>query len=227
VWERNGVQFYPGQRTEKMLSEHRWDFEQAHYLPMSAESTLPRPTSIYGATKLAQENMLASWCNSFGVQMKTTRLQNVYGAGQSLYNSSTGIVTLFARMARKHKSIPVYEDGNIVRDFIYIDDIARGIARVLESEAATGKTIDLGTGVPTTIMEAAGEISQIYGAPYPHITGQYRNGDVRAAVCDVSATESLIGWRAAVDLHEGLGRLCAWVDKKLDAEEHITDFKDR
>ena len=55
------------------------------------------------------------------------RLQNVYGPGQSLTNSYTGIVALFARLAREQRTLEVYEDGRIVRDFVYIDDVVEAL----------------------------------------------------------------------------------------------------
>ena len=81
------------------------------------------------ATKLAQEHILAVWCRANDAALTTLRLQNVYGPGQSLTNSYTGIVTLFSQMARAGRAIPLYEDGQVTRDFVYISDVAAAFER--------------------------------------------------------------------------------------------------
>lgn len=70
-------------------------------LPSRADRTEPRPTSVYGATKLAQEHVLRAWSLATKTPLSILRLQNVYGPGQSLTNSYTGIVALFSRLARE------------------------------------------------------------------------------------------------------------------------------
>ena len=72
--------------------------------------------------------MCSAWAAATGTPLSVLRLQNVYGPGQSLTNSYTGIVTLFARVASQQGRIEIYEDGRIVRDFVYIDDVARAFA---------------------------------------------------------------------------------------------------
>jgi hypothetical protein len=100
----SGEIFYPAPRGHAQLDRAEWDCapasgEAAHGVPSRAGSTAPAPTSIYGATKLAQEHILRSWCLATGADLSVLRLQNVYGPGQSLTNSYTGIVVLFTRLA--------------------------------------------------------------------------------------------------------------------------------
>lgn len=212
-WERSdGTRFYPGQRDCRQLMQAQWDFPDARYIPACAESTWPMPTSIYGATKLAQENILTSWGKSFGVQTKIARLQNVYGPGQSLVNAYTGIVVLFARQAKAGKTIHLYEDGKIIRDFVLCDDVAEAIMWMLDSDRMAGRIVDIGTGAETTLEQVAAFIAQRYHAPKPVVSGEYRNGDVRHATCDVSRARELLGFEARCGIQEGLERLCRWVD---------------
>src|SRR6185369_259747 len=95
----DGSTFRPGQRTHAQLEASQWDFAGSTALPSRADTTVPAPTSVYGATKLAQENILAAWGGSRGVPVTVQRFQNVYGPGQSLINSYTGIVSLFSQWA--------------------------------------------------------------------------------------------------------------------------------
>jgi dTDP-L-rhamnose 4-epimerase len=208
----SGALSYPGQRSSAMLEAGQWDFPGLTATPFEASRVKPTPTSVYGSTKLAQENVLTSWCLALGVDPVLLRLQNVYGPGQSLTNPYTGIVPLFARLARAGESIPVYEDGQIVRDFVFIDDVAAAVLAGLRATPDAARPWDIGSGVGTSILQLAELVASIYGAPEPRITGQYRNGDVRAASCDITASTAALGWAPQVEVVDGVRRLCAWLD---------------
>lgn len=213
----SGAEVYPGQRGAAMLESGQWDFPGLRPLPFEASRTVPHPTSVYGSTKLAQEHVLASWGSSMGVTTVVLRLQNVYGPGQSLTNPYTGIVSLFVQLARRGDVIPVYEDGLIVRDFVFIDDVATALVLALQ-ERAGERVYDVGCGEPTTILQLARLIADHYGAPEPEVNGRFRHGDVRAASGDIAATRARLGWSPAVPVEEGVVRLGAWVDELLDAQ---------
>jgi dTDP-L-rhamnose 4-epimerase len=205
---------YPGQRSRTQLEQGIWDFPGLKCLPFEATRTQPRPASIYGATKLTQEMVLSAWALSFGVEVGLLRLQNVYGPGQSLSNPYTGIVSLFARLARAGKSIPLYEDGNIIRDFVFIDDVADAVTRIATSDSIIpGAIYDVGSGEATTIRELATLIGAIYGAPPPEVNGAFRNGDVRAASGDITRTREQLGWQPQWSVERGVKALCAWIDQ--------------
>lgn len=218
VWQtRDGRRISPGQRPKEMLERAQWDFADAEALPFSAEDTPPNPTSIYGATKLAQEHIISAWALSFGAEAAILRLQNVYGAGQSLDNPYTGIVSLFSRLAKAGKSIPLYEDGLMRRDFVYISDVARALFAATHEANAVGRVHDIGLGAPSTIADLADVIARHYGAPPPHVCGKYRNGDVRHAGCKIEPSFGL-GWRPEVSMEDGVRQLCAWIDSRLAQE---------
>lgn len=218
AWRRaDGTLFLPGQRTAEILERHEWDFPGAEPVAMSAATTRPAPVSVYGATKLAQEHIITSWANSEGVEAVVLRLQNVYGPGQSLTNSYTGIMALFCRMAREGTSIPLYEDGAVRRDFVLVDDVARALLAATTVPAPGSDPIDIGSGEHQTITDAARLIARFYGAPEPHVTGQYRQGDVRHAWADVTRASEALGWTPQVSLAEGIDRLARWVDEQQSA----------
>jgi dTDP-L-rhamnose 4-epimerase len=205
---------YPGQRSLAMLESGQWDFPGLAATPFESSRVKPTPTSIYGATKLAQENILSSWCLSLGVTPVVLRLQNVYGPGQSLSNPYTGIVSLFAQLAKQGAVIPVYEDGQIIRDFVFIDDVAAALLAGLRHEQGTTDPWDIGSGESTSIQRLAELVAAVYDAPEPRVTGQFRHGDVRAASCDISASTQALSWRPQVMVAEGVARLCAWLDAR-------------
>jgi dTDP-L-rhamnose 4-epimerase len=214
----DGDRFYPGQRSHAQFESQQWDFADATPLPSSVRSTVPAPTSVYGATKLAQEYILGAWAASVGSQLTVLRLQNVYGPGQSLINSYTGIVSLFSQLAAQGKSIPIYEDGEITRDFVYIEDVVRAFEAVLNAAPSNGQSsFDIGSGVATTIHSLARVIAAYYGAPDPHITGAYRDGDVRYAATDIADTTAALGWEPRWNVEQGVDGLQRWIATQSSA----------
>lgn len=218
AWQSGTDIFYPQPRSHAQLAAGIWDPQSPNGLPAiplasSAERTEPRPTNIYAATKLAQEHILAAWASAHDTKLSVLRLQNVYGPGQSLTNSYTGIVALFARLSRENQRLEVYEDGRIVRDFVYIDDVVEGLFAAIESPAASSRCVDIGSGVPKTIHELAQQLAAICGAPEPVVIGKFRDGDVRAARCDIEPAINALGWRPKWSLEEGMCALLDWIGK--------------
>ncbi|HEU4329532.1 MAG TPA: NAD-dependent epimerase/dehydratase family protein [Lapillicoccus sp.] len=204
----------PGQRSHAMLVAGTWDFPGLTPLPAAAARVEPRPSSVYAATKLAQEHVLRAWGLAIGVPTVVLRLQNAYGAGQSLANPYTGILPLFARLAAAGEAIPVYEDGAIVRDFVHVHDVASALTTALtEVDADDAMVVDIGSGVPVTILDVAGRIAERYGAPAPVVTGRFRDGDVRYACADPTLARQVLGWEPQVGLDEGLEELGGWLDQ--------------
>lgn len=216
AWQAGSHIFYPRPRTHAQLAAAIWDpqspsGEAAVPVPSRAGKTEPRPTNIYAATKLAQEQIMAAWATAYDTNLSVLRLQNVYGPGQSLTNSYTGIVALFARLSRERIPLEVYEDGRILRDFVYIADVVEALFASLTQPAARLRCLDIGSGVPTTIHELAGEVAALCGAPEPVIVRKFRDGDVRAARCDIGPAVGELNWRPAWSLEEGLRALLAWI----------------
>ncbi|ESV65363.1 polysaccharide biosynthesis family protein [Mycobacteroides abscessus MAB_091912_2446] len=181
AWQSGAEVFYPRPRSHAQLLAGEWDPQGpagASATPLSscADRTEPRPTNIYAGTKLAQEHLLASWAAAHDTNLSVLRLQNVYGPGQSLTNSYTGIVTLFARLARTKQALEVYEDGRIVRDFVFIDDVVDALFAAVHTPATERRTLDIGSGTATTIHELAHKVADICAAPEPVVVGKFRDG---------------------------------------------------
>ena len=181
-------------------------------LASRADTTAPAPSNIYAATKLAQEHVLAAWCAGTGAALSALRLQNVYGPGQSLTNSYTGVLALFARLAAAGERIDVYEDGEILRDFVHVADVVQALtAAVTDPPRSRPRLLDVGYGQPVTIVEVARRVAEVAGAPEPAVSGRFRAGDVRAASCDISRTTEELGYVPTWPVDQGLADLVAWV----------------
>jgi dTDP-L-rhamnose 4-epimerase len=216
AWQSDANIFYPQPRSHAQLVAGVWDPQgptggPAVPLASSALRTELRPTNIYAATKLAQEQILAVWTAAHDTRLSVLRLQNVYGPGQSLTNSYTGIVALFARLAREKHALEVYEDGRIVRDFVYIDDVVEALFSAIASPATTSRYVDIGSGVPTTIHELALQLATICDAPEPVVVAKFRDGDVRAAKCEIEPATTELDWRPKCSLDEGTRALLDWI----------------
>lgn len=216
AWQCGTQTIYPRPRSHGQLLAGKWDpegpnGEQMTPLPSCAGRTEPKPTNIYAATKLAQEHVMAAWTAAHDSKLSVLRLQNVYGPGQSLTNSYTGIVALFARLAYQHRSLEIYEDGRIVRDFVFIDDVVDALFATVQNPATEPRCLDIGSGHATTIGELARRIAAMCDAPEPTVVAKFRDGDVRAASCTIEPAMSTLQWRPKWAPEDGLRVLLEWI----------------
>jgi dTDP-L-rhamnose 4-epimerase len=208
--------FYPPPRSHADLSAGRWEPRSPNGsrispLPSRADRTEPRPSNVYGATKLAQEHICTAWAAATGIGLTVLRLQNVYGPGQSLVNPYTGIVSLFAQAALAGRPIELYEDGQIVRDFVFIDDVVAVLRNAIAIRPVHRRLLDVGSGVPTTLERLARFLAEHVGAPEPYVSGRFREGDVRAACCDLASTRDELDFEPNWNLERGLVELLGWI----------------
>ncbi|MGZ8750130.1 MAG: NAD-dependent epimerase/dehydratase family protein [Pseudonocardia sp.] len=220
AWQAGDQVFYPGPRTREQLEAGRWDAAPPAGasgpvvpLPHEAAATMPVPTNIYAATKLTQEHVLQAWTEANGSALSVLRLQNVYGPGQSLTNSYTGVIAFFSRVASAGEPIDVYEDGAIVRDFVYVEDVVTALTAALKAPPSRPRTVDIGGGDVMSILDAARLVAELRGAPEPKISGRFRHGDVRAASASLDAAGRELGYRPEWSLRRGLAELFAWIDE--------------
>lgn len=212
-----GQRCYPLARGPEQLAQHDWSPKcpacgQDVTLTATREDDKLSPASIYAATKLAQEEMIRIAANSRGLGHAILRFQNVYGEGQSLQNPYTGILSIFTTRIRLGLSLPIFEDGKETRDFVHVEDIARAVLRFAETPVSGGVTVNVGYGEPTSIMQVAQLLCKVMESDIvPHVSAQYRVGDIRHNYADIAALQAATGLRPEISLQEGLERLCAWV----------------
>ena len=181
--------------------------------PIATPENAPtRPLSIYGITKLYQELATRTTCAAYGIPAVALRFQNVYGPGQSLSNPYTGVLSIWASRALNDNAIEVYEDGLESRDFVFIDDVVRSIYLALNAEGGEGRAINIGSGIPTTLLDVANMLLEALRRQVPiQISGRFRKGDIRHNFADLALARKLLGFQPQIDLRYGLSQFAEWV----------------
>ncbi len=179
------------------------------------EESKIHPSSIYGVTKQVQEQMFMITGQSAGIPTVSLRFQNVYGAGQSLSNPYTGILSIFSTRIKNGNDINIFEDGLESRDFVYIDDAVDSIILSISRDEANYQIFNVGSGVCTDVMTVANSLKKIYNSSSEIIvSGNYRIGDIRHNVADLSLIKSKVGFEPKVDFVSGMKKFTSWVNQQ-------------
>src|SRR4029077_17293978 len=154
----------PGPRAEEQLLARNWETHCPHcsreLAPVGIlEVKALIPTSIYAITKRDHEELCLVTGAAYGIPAVALRFFNVYGPGQALSNPYTGVAAIFASRLMNGRPPVIFEDGRQSRDFTHVSDIVAGILLALESDAAVGNAINLGTGRPTTVDDVAAALA--------------------------------------------------------------------
>lgn len=161
-------------------------------------------------------------CSSIAVPFVILRYQNVYGAGQSLLNPYTGILSIFSTQILSGQQINVFEDGLPSRDFINIEDTVEATFRSLKYDPANNEIINVGTGNPTTVLSVAKILVQKYGKDTEiNISGNFRIGDIRHNFADLSKMKRILNFEPQVSFEHGITDFTDWVLKQPVRENNF------
>jgi dTDP-L-rhamnose 4-epimerase len=176
------------------------------------ESSPPSPGSVYGWTKLGQEQLVSLLARATGVETAVLRLQNVFGPGQALRNPYTGVLMTFCNRALRGEGLTLYEDGEIARDFVYVDDVVSALVTAGLGKAPGRGPCNIGSGVATTVRQAGEAIVGAAGSRSTiEVGGQFRLGDIRHAVADLTRAAKELRFRPTITFAQGVSRLVEWV----------------
>jgi dTDP-L-rhamnose 4-epimerase len=186
------------------------------------ENKPPALASIYALSKLDQERMCLLVGRSYQIPVVSLRFFNVYGPRQALSNPYTGVMAIFASRLLNGNAPMIFEDGLQQRDFVSVHDIAHACRLALESPAASGEVLNIGSGHSYTIRELAERIAKVMGCEdqEPDITQHYRVGDVRHCFADIQRACSVMGYTPRVELESGLAKLVEWLEGQV-AEDRV------
>lgn len=176
------------------------------------EDSKLHPSSVYGITKQAQEQLVMTVCLSIGIAPVVLRYQNVYGPGQSLSNPYTGILSIFSNLAMRNESINVFEDGKESRDFVFIDDVIEATVLAINEDRAAGEVLNVGTGEPISVLTVAKTlVEKLGGNSQVTVSGNFRIGDIRHNYADLGKIRKLLSFSPAYSFDSGLSKFCEWV----------------
>ena len=203
-------------------------------VPFSEEDKADSPVSLYGATKKANELMAHSYSKLYGFATTGLRFFTVYGP----WGRPDMSPMLFATAISKGEPIKVFNGGDMVRDFTYVDDIVEGTIRVIDNppvvrqahqpvpepvegpSAVPFKVYNIGCSHPVKLMDFIGEIENALGVEAKKEFLPMQQGDVYQTFADCSNLESELGYHPSTTLHEGIGRFIEWFKSVYTLKEN-------
>jgi dTDP-L-rhamnose 4-epimerase len=182
--------------------------------PLPLLETHANPKNQYSIAKYSQELMAIALGKNYGIPSVALRYSIVQGPRQSFRNAYSGVLRVFTLQMLKGEPASVFEDGMQLRDYVNVDDVARANRLALESEKANYEVFNVGGGKGYTVLEFAGIVSN---TP-PNVTGEFRVGDTRHSVSDISKLQAL-GWQPTKTPHDSVREYVAWIrQQKLDKD---------
>jgi UDP-glucose 4-epimerase len=175
--------------------------------------------TMYGAAKTFNEGLLRSFHAMTGLDYVALRYFNVYGPRMDIHGLYTEVLIRWMERIEAGQPPLILGDGLQTMDFVFTEDIARANILAAESDA-TDEVFNIASGTETSLRELAEALQRAMGSDLPLEFGPPRgvNGVTRR-LADVSLADKRLGWRAEVDLEEGLRRLVAWWRAERSAED--------
>jgi nucleoside-diphosphate-sugar epimerase len=170
-----------------------------------------KPSSPYGASKLAAESFLMAYWETYGLESVSLRYFNVYGPRQS-NNEYSGVITIFINKLLKNEHPVIYGDGNQVRDFVNIQDIVQSNILAMESKNSAGEVFNIGTGQSTKIINLIEVLSRLLGKKgISYEFAPQRKGDINISLASIDKAKRLLNYNPRVNLESGLKSLVNWI----------------
>ena len=226
----SGEPYSQAARSAKQLKAHEWEMTTPEGLPLrpvaTPETKQPSLASVYALSKYDQEQMCLMVGRAYGLPTVALRFFNAYGRYQSLSNPYTGVLAIFASRLMNGKRPIIFEDGQQLRDFVSVEDVAWACRLALEVDAAQGLVFNVGSGYTVQVRDVAKKLAGILGKRIdPEITGTYRVGDIRHCFPDISLAQRILGYSPKVNLEEGMRDLAEWLDRQT-AHDRFNEMRE-
>ncbi|MEJ5976718.1 NAD-dependent epimerase/dehydratase family protein [Novosphingobium sp. PS1R-30] len=198
------------------LALGQWDPVDSHGRPLkplpTPETKRPNLASVYAIGKYVQEKLTMTVAPAYGMTASSLRLWNVFGPGQALSNPYTGVLAIFASRIASGQPPLVFEDGEQLRDFVHVDDVARAFVLALEGKTECDGVFNVSSGQPRTVNSVAKALATAMGSSIePELVGKGRVGDIRHCIADVTKSSDVLGFNPKEDFSARLVDLAEWV----------------
>ena len=184
----------------------RGQYGSAISLPVN-ENAATHPKGIYEISNLTAEKITQVYNDVHGIESVMLRLTNIYGPRAQMKHHRYGIVNWFVRLAIDNDTIQVFGDGQILRDFLYIDDAVEAILMCALEPKAIGEILNVGIDEPTSILDMVKILIDVAGtgrwefAPFSAERKAQEPGDFYS---DITKIRNLVGWQPQTSLEDGL-----------------------
>jgi dTDP-L-rhamnose 4-epimerase len=214
----------PGMRPKAALAAGQWDIPCpvcGGVLEMQATpEQISNPQNAYGMSKLGEEMVAINLGRRYGIPTVALRYSIVQGPRQSVHNAYSGACRIFCLSYLLGMAPTLYEDGRAIRDYVNIDDVVDANILVLQDDHAVGRVFNVGGGKAVTTKEFADVVMRHFGSSQPGVvTGEYRFGDTRHIVSDISALRAL-GWEPRHPPADSVAAFAAWL-KDMDGLDRV------
>ncbi|MDQ5873392.1 MAG: SDR family NAD(P)-dependent oxidoreductase [Acidobacteriota bacterium] len=196
----------------------RGQYGPAVRLPVS-EETPADPRGIYEISQLSAEMICRTYTRIHGVRTIPLRLTNVYGPRGQMKHSHFGVVNWFVRLALEGRPIPVFGTGQILRDFLYVDDCVEALVAVAGEPAAVGEVVNVGNDRASTFLEVAEVLREIVpgtAIEFTEFSPERKAQEPGDFVSDIAKIRRLTGWEPRIGLREGLARTVEFYRERRD-----------
>ena len=175
-------------------------------LPFSTSDSVDHPISLYAASKKSNELMAHTYSHLFGIKTTGLRFFTVYGP----WGRPDMALFLFTKAALEGKAIDVFNNGDMLRDFTYIDDIVEGVVRVIDNPNDFYKVYNIGNNNPVKLMDFIEAIENKLGIEIEKNFLPLQAGDVPATYADVSDLVEDLGYKPQTPIQEGIDKFVDW-----------------
>lgn len=171
------------------------------------EDTPMHPKGLYELTNLTAEKIVQLYSQNFGVRTIMLRLTNIFGPRAQMLHSHFGVVNWFVRQILDGKPIPVFGDGRILRDFVYVGDAALACLLAPAVDQAHGKVFNVGSDQPVSFRNLAEAMIRVAGEgsiSFVDFTPERKAQEPGDFYSDITRARTILGWEPRVGLEEGL-----------------------
>jgi UDP-glucose 4-epimerase len=184
----------------------RGEYGASVTLPV-AEDHPTNPKGIYAVTNLTAEKMVLVYDDVHKISGTCLRITNTYGPRHQMAHDEYGVFNWFIRKAIDDEMIPVFGDGRILRDFLYVDDLVNCFLEVATCEPAYGEVFNVGSGIPISFIDLAKKIVEIAGkgkVAFTEFTQERKEVEPGDYYTDISKIKRIVGWKPETTLEEGI-----------------------